>query len=76
MNYDRGTKFSLYRSIPALKEYVLIDSNSIMVEIYSRLNDNSWILKEYQHLSDSIYISPIDLTLLLKDIYDDVSFNE
>jgi Uma2 family endonuclease len=76
MNYDRGTKFNLYRSIPTLKEYVLIDSNSIMVEIYSRLNDNSWILKEYQHLSDSIYISPIDLTLLLKDIYDDVSFNE
>jgi Uma2 family endonuclease len=76
MNYDRGTKFNLYRSIPTLKEYVLIDSNSIMVEIYSRLNDNSWILKEYQHLSDSIYISPIDLTLLLKTIYDDVSFNE
>lgn len=25
-NYDRGTKFALYRSIPSLKHYVLLSS--------------------------------------------------
>lgn len=40
-NYGRGTKFKLYRDIPTLKEYVLIDSEAINVEIF-RLNDGHW----------------------------------
>src|SRR5579875_3079165 len=28
-SYDRGEKFKLYRDIPTLKEYILIDSSSI-----------------------------------------------
>ncbi|HRH60735.1 MAG TPA: Uma2 family endonuclease, partial [Chitinophagaceae bacterium] len=28
-NYDRGDKFKLYRDIPSLREYILIDSTSI-----------------------------------------------
>ena len=31
-NYDRGEKFMLYRAIPALKEYILVDAESIHVE--------------------------------------------
>lgn len=73
--YDRGSKFNLYRSISMLKEYILVDSNSVMVEIYCRQHDNSWILKEFRHLSDSFTISSINLTLQLKDIYNDVVFS-
>jgi Uma2 family endonuclease len=76
INYDRGTKFNLYRSIRTLKEYILIDLNSIMVEVYTRNNDNSWLLKEYKELSDNFCISTIDLTLSLKDIYHAVNFAE
>ena len=75
-DYDRGGKFHLYRSIKTLKEYILIDSRNISAEIYTRQNDNSWLLKEYKQLSDSFFISTIGLTLFLKDIYDDVSFND
>lgn len=75
-NYDRGMKFSLYRSIKTLQEYILIDSTSITVESYARQNDNSWLLKEFKQLPDTIFISTIGLTLSLKDIYDDVSFDE
>ena len=75
-DYDRGTKFFLYRSIKSLKEYILIDSTSISVEIFTRQNDNSWILTEFKQLSDSFFIATIGLTLHLKDIYDDVSFDE
>lgn len=75
-DYDRGTKFNLYRSIKTLKEYILIDSTSVIVEIYTRQEDNSWNLKEYKQLSDSFYISTIGLTLFLKDVYNDVSFDE
>ncbi|MEO6453630.1 MAG: Uma2 family endonuclease [Ginsengibacter sp.] len=73
-DYDRGTKFSLYRNIKTLKEYVLIDSTSVTIEIYTRQDYNSWILKEYSQLSDKFTISTINLTLSLKDVYDDVNF--
>jgi Uma2 family endonuclease len=75
-DYDRGAKFSLYRSIKALKEYILIDSTSIFVELYIRQPDNNWLLKEYKQLTDSFYISTIGLSLFLKDIYEDVNINE
>jgi Uma2 family endonuclease len=75
-DYDRGTKFHLYRGIKTLKEYILIDSTSISVELFMRQEDNSWKLTEYKQLPDSFYISTIGLTLFLKDIYDDVSFDE
>jgi Uma2 family endonuclease len=75
-DYDRGTKFFLYRSIKSLKEYILIDSTSISVELFIRQKDNSWNLTEYKQLSDSFYISTIGLTIFLRDIYDDVSFDE
>lgn len=75
-DYDRGTKFSLYRSIKTLKEYILIDSTSISVELFIRQEDNSWKLTEFKELSDSFTISTIDLTLCLKDIYDDVDIDE
>lgn len=75
-DYDRGTKFNLYRSIKPLNEYILVDSTSIGVEIFTRRDDNSWILTEFKQLTDSFVISTIHLTLHLHDIYDDVSFEE
>ncbi|WP_276504672.1 Uma2 family endonuclease [Terrimonas pollutisoli] len=75
-DYDRGTKFFLYRSIKSLKEYILIDSRSVSVEIYTRQENNSWLLTEFNNLSDSFYMITIGLTLHLKEVYDDVSFEE
>lgn len=75
-DYDRGTKFHLYRRIQTLKEYILIDSRSVCVELYNRQQNNGWLLTEFKQLTDSFYISTIGLTLFLKDVYDDVSFEE
>lgn len=75
-DYDRGTKFTLYRGIKTLKEYILIDSTSISIEIFTRQNNNSWNLTEFKQLSDSFTITTINLTLHLKDVYEDVSFDE
>ena len=75
-DYDRGSKFTLYRSINTLKEYILIDSTSISVEIFTRQEDNSWRLTEFKQQSDNFTITTINLTLYLKDIYEDVSFDE
>ena len=33
-NYDRGDKFNLYRDIPTLKEYILVDSQTISIAAF------------------------------------------
>ena len=69
-NYDRGEKFKLYRDISTLKEYVLVDSESIHVEIF-RLNSNRrWELEEYNKDADSILIQAINTSLSLFEIYE------
>ena len=72
-DYDRGSKFMLYRSIKPLKEYILIDSTAISIEHFEKQEDKSWRLTEFKQLSDSFFISTIVLTLQLKDVYEDVS---
>lgn len=73
-DYDRGGKFSLYREISSLKEYILIDSTKISVEIFLRQDDGNWLFPEYKSIESSFYISAIRLTVFLKDVYEDVVF--
>ena len=75
-DYDRGSKFMLYRSIKTLNEYITVDSLSVSVEIYTRKPDNSWVLTEFKQLHDRFVISTIELTLQLKDVYEDVNIED
>jgi len=69
-NYDRGNKFKLYRDIPTLKEYILIDSESISIEAFSINQNNHWELVEYKTLDSSLSIASIGFQLPLVEIYD------
>jgi Uma2 family endonuclease len=40
--YDRGEKFEHYRKAASLREYVLIDSLGVSVEVRSRRPDGTW----------------------------------
>lgn len=71
-DYDRGTKFTMYRSIPSLKEYVLIDSESVFVEIFSRGEAKIWSLEEFKSLDEDFMIGAINLTVKLSEIYSGV----
>lgn len=73
-NYDKGEKFTLYRDIDSLKEYILVDTEKIYVEKHIRNADNSWQLTEYKTLDSSFIITTFSLSFLLKDIYEDLSF--
>ena len=70
--YDRGEKFHFYRSIPSLKEYVLIDSSSIAAEVFRKSDEGVWFLaSEAYNISEAIELGSIDLKLNLNDIYAD-----
>ena len=68
-NYDRGAKFDLYREIASLKEYLLIDSTTKHVVLYSRNDDNTWILSETKDIADSIHLHSINFTISVAHIY-------
>ncbi len=73
-NYNKGEKFTLYRDIDSLQEYILVDTEKIYVEKHIRNADNSWQLTEYKTLDSSFIITTFSLSFLLKDIYEDLSF--
>ena len=67
--YDRGGKFKLYRDIPLLKEYIMVDASSVNIESF-RLNSNKhWELEEYKNLSAILEIPSLSLNIPLTDIY-------
>jgi Uma2 family endonuclease len=72
-NYDKGEKFTLYREIDSLQEYILIDSERIMVEKFIRNSDNSWQLTEYKYIDLSFSITTVDIEMQLADIYEGLS---
>ena len=75
-NYDWGEKFKLYRDIPTLKEYILVDSESIHIEVF-RLNENNhWELEEFDAMSGNLMITAIHESLLVSDIYEGVQMKD
>lgn len=47
-NYDRTTKFEMYRTLPSFKEYVLVHQNRKHVSVWTKQTDDTWILKDYK----------------------------
>ncbi len=70
-SYDRGDKFKLYRDLPSLKEYILVDSEAIEIENFSINEEGFWELKEYTDVNHSLLIKTIELQIPLQDIYED-----
>jgi Uma2 family endonuclease len=73
-NYDRFEKFSLYRDITALKEYILVDTQKIHIENYVRNADNTWQLTDYNVISDNLIITAVNISVSIADIYAGLSF--
>ncbi len=68
--YDRGNKFRLYRDIPTLKEYILVDSEEVDVEAF-RINEKGlWELEERRFLNEVLAIPTLQLTIPLSEIYE------
>ena len=68
-NYDRGDKFKLYRDIPTLNEYILVDSESISVEAFRVNKQGHWELEEYNSSSDTLSIPTVEVAVPLEQIY-------
>jgi Uma2 family endonuclease len=71
--YDRGRKFGHYRAIESLSAYLMVASELIGAELFTRQPDNLWKLTaEASHLEDTTVIESIGCRLKLADVYEKV----
>jgi len=74
-NYDRFSKFNLYRNIKSLNTYILVDSLSYSIELHTRNEDNTWQLLDLKSQDDTLVLKTLQMEILLKDIYEGVTFD-
>ena len=70
--YDNSTKLESYRTIPALRDYIIVSHRERRITVHSRVDDQEWITKEAvsgQHVS----ASSIGADLVVDQIYRDSS---
>lgn len=72
--YDRGDKFTHYKSITTLREYLLIAQHRPHITHYSKNEDGSWSYSEVNDLSASIHLASVDCMLELTSVYEGVTF--
>lgn len=74
-DYDRGTKFTYYRAIPELKEYILINQSEYAVEQFSKNEEGKWVLTEEKRESALLKLPTLNYSIALAEIYDNINFN-
>ena len=69
---DKRNKFILYRTMPSLREYVLIDPARRQVEVFTLAKDGAWWLTD-QTQAGELTLSSIDCKLPIKSVFKGVS---
>lgn len=72
-SYDRGMKYSYYRTLPSLAEYLILAQNRVHAEHYTRQGNGGWLLTETDRREDVLELPSIACTLALADVYDLIS---
>jgi Uma2 family endonuclease len=73
--YDRGEKFSYYRRLPSLQEYVLVDAEAQRVEIYRRGEGRMWTYLPYE-ANEIMTLASIEVECDLASVYEGVNWDE
>jgi Uma2 family endonuclease len=69
--YDRGTKFSHYRSLHSLQEYVLVDLDARSTDCYRKGADGLWVLHPFAR-DEPVLLASVALTLSAAQLFADV----
>ena len=72
---DRGEKFTRYKQLDSLQEYLLVAQDNVHVE-HHRRQGAQWILSHYRTLEEVLPLLAIGCEVPLRDIYARVILNE
>lgn len=67
---DRGLKFEAYRSIPSLREYLLVSQDTYRIEGFFKNEEGQWVIAPPVHgVENSYHFRSIELELPLSEVY-------
>jgi len=66
--YDRGGKFRMYRNNPNLKDYLLVSSTSIEMDLYHQKDNGEWVIINYKE-GDNVELKSINLSFPIEQVY-------
>jgi Uma2 family endonuclease len=72
--YDRGKKFDQYRTLPSLREYLLVAQDAPHIEQWTRQPDDNWLRAETSGRDANIQLASIDCVLPLAGTYDQIEW--
>ena len=72
--FDRGDKFSYYKSIASFTEYLLIAQHRPHVSQFIKHGDGFWMNFEFNDLTESVELKSVPCRLPLNEIYRNISF--
>ena len=72
--YDRGDKFSRYREIPSLREYVLVSQSAPRIETYYRHDDGGWRFGPFEGLGEVAKLISLGIDLPLAEVFAGIEF--
>ncbi len=70
--FDRGRKFEYYCSVESVSEYLMVSSERVRAELYTRQPDGRWLLTAVNRLEDSLDLQSVGAHLALADLYEKV----
>ena len=70
--YDRGLKFSHYRTLPSLEEYVLVDLNTRVTDCFRKGSDGLWVLHPFAR-GEAVAMASVALTLTAVQLFAEVA---
>lgn len=73
--YDRGDKFTYYKSIPSFSEYLLIAQHRPHISQFIKQPDDTWVFREFNSLNDTVRLETLSCEMTLDEIYQSISFN-
>jgi Uma2 family endonuclease len=74
--YDRGTKAAQYRKLPSLQHYVLISQYNCSVELFTRSDNDEWILSECSQTTETLNLQTPSVAVALSEVYRNIQFDD
>lgn len=74
--FDRGAKFTYYKSIPSLREYILIATEIPFVSHFVKKSENGWLNRDIEGMQASLNLPTLDVDVPLSEVYRDIEFPE
>jgi Uma2 family endonuclease len=72
---DRGQKLREYQSLSTLQEYVLVNSDQMIIEVYRRGEKRVWLYESYGN-GEIVELQSLEFSCAIDQIYEEIVLSE